>query len=81
MSWHYSVYTGTLHLGLPFRHLAINVATAVEPWRHLRENCSVKSHLKIAYVAKSDIIYDFVVVNNKEQTQKADAQRSRIGNM
>ena len=29
-------------LHLPFRHLAINVATAVQRWRHLRENCSVK---------------------------------------
>ena len=25
-----------------FRHLAMNVATAVERWRHMRENCSVK---------------------------------------
>ena len=40
-----------------------------------------QSHNKKASVAICEILFLFFVVKNKAQTQKADAQRSRTGNM
>ena len=75
----YDVFGAGLHfdiataLHLPFRHLAINVATAVERWRHLYKNGSVKIASKNRICGEMRSYLGFFVVKNKGQTQKAVA--------
>ena len=59
---------------VPFRHLAINVATAVERWRHLRDNCRIKIASKNRNCRDAKF---FLIFCRKKQWTNAKSERSK----
>ena len=58
---------------VPYRHLAVNVATAVYRWRHLRDNCRIKIGSKNRNCG--DAIFFFFC--RKKQRTNAKSERSK----